>query len=97
MRITKHKAVKEIFFSASNGRRSAANFVDGMWALERTAAMLQAKPLLELYRDWKSGLRTTLETMHVITSNLDRLGDEGRRNAATLRGIIYGVPKGARV
>lgn len=37
MRLTKEQMVKDIFFLATQGKRSTSNYVDGMWLIETIA------------------------------------------------------------
>lgn len=78
MKANKTTLVKDIFFEATNGKRNANNYVDGMWLIETIAANNYKwaiekwwEELVEGKRDAKSILDSMVDSTYSNTSGVN--------------------------
>lgn len=69
-RITINQMVKEIFFDATNGKRTSENFVDGMTVIERLRYYFYRSYFEEAYSAWLAGNKTSKQIMAQIAESL---------------------------
>ena len=53
--MTKREMFKEIFFDATNGKRTKENFVDGMYLIDVFPTMFSKSYIEGMYNDWSKG------------------------------------------
>lgn len=89
-RITINQMVKEIFFDATNGKRTADNFVDGMTVIERLRYYFYRSYFDELYAAWLAGNKTSKQIMSQIADSLGNwtMNEEACRMRKTILELI---------
>jgi hypothetical protein len=80
MKATKKSMVKEIFFDATQGKRTDANFVDGMYLLDVIPAYLPKDYIEWVYARYKDA---RIDARHALSSLVDgalenNIGTRGR-------------------
>lgn len=84
-RITIKQMVKDIFFDATKGRRSADNFLEGQLVLSSLQFFYYRFYFERIYGEWLNGEKSSRAIMHAISSDLhdrapysDRAGEVAR-------------------
>ena len=73
-RMTKREMFKEIFFDATEGKRSNANFVDGMTLIDCLPAKLEKDYLIMVYNQYINGERSSRRILSELSSTLRYYG-----------------------
>ena len=89
-RITINQMVREIFFDATNGKRTSENFVDGMTVIERLRYYFYRSYFEEAYSAWLAGNKTSKQIMAQIADSLGNwtMNEEAKRMRCTILKLI---------
>ena len=89
-RITINQMVREIFFDATNGKRTSENFVDGMTVIERLRYYFYRSYFEEAYSAWLAGSKISKQIMSQIADSLGNwtMNEEAKRMRCTILKLI---------
>ena len=86
---TKIEIVKEVFFGATNGKRSTNNYADGMWLIETVADKVTGEYIRYIYGKYISGEKSASvaldDMVDVAFVNLSGVNGITKRSAELMR------------